>query len=65
MVAADVGRDKASQSRWREAIKRFYAPGPGHRVTRHVVTPSRIVVDGKHAYDYGTFEIAGERDGTA
>jgi ketosteroid isomerase-like protein len=26
--------------------------------------PSRVVVDGDHAYDYGSYEIAGERDGT-
>jgi ketosteroid isomerase-like protein len=49
----------------REAIRRFYAPDPGHRVTHHKVSPSRIVVDGNHAYDYGHFEIAGERNGTA
>jgi len=49
----------------REPIKRYWTLGPGRRVTRHVLTPERIVVDGDHAYDYGTFEIAGERDGTA
>jgi ketosteroid isomerase-like protein len=48
----------------REAIARYWTPKPGRRVTRHVVTPTRIVVEGDHAYDYGTFEIAGERDGT-
>jgi uncharacterized protein (TIGR02246 family) len=54
------------RSKWisgREAITRYWTPGPGRRVTRHVVTPTRIVIDGEHAYDYGTFEIAGERDG--
>ena len=49
----------------REAIRRYWTPKPGGRVTRHVLTPTRIVVDGEHAYDYGLFEIAGERDGTA
>ena len=49
----------------REAIARYWTLGPGRRVTRHVLTPVRIVVDGHHAYDYGTYEIAGERDGTA
>jgi uncharacterized protein (TIGR02246 family) len=49
----------------REAIARYWAPRPGSRVTRHVLTPSRVVIDGDHAYDYGTFEIAGERDGAA
>jgi ketosteroid isomerase-like protein len=29
------------------------------------VTPIRIVVDGEHAYDYGFYEIAGEREGTS
>jgi uncharacterized protein (TIGR02246 family) len=48
-----------------EAIARYWAPRPGSRITRHVLTPARIVIDGDHAYDYGTYEIAGERDGTA
>lgn len=47
----------------RDAIARYYKLGPGRRVTRHVLTPVRIFVDGDHAYDYGTYEIAGERDG--
>lgn len=49
----------------REAIARYWTLGPGRRVTRHALTPIRIVVDGDHAYDYGTYEIAGERDGIA
>ena len=49
----------------REGIQRYFTLPPGRRITRHVLTPSRIVVDGQHAYDYGTYEIAGERDGTA
>jgi len=56
------------QSEWitgREGIQRYFTLPPGRRITRHVLTPSRIVVDGQHAYDYGTYEIAGERDGTA
>jgi uncharacterized protein (TIGR02246 family) len=48
----------------REAIARYWTPRPGRRVTRHVLKPTRVVVDGDHAYDHGTFEIAGERDGT-
>lgn len=48
----------------REAIARYWTLRPGRRVTRHVLNPARIVVDGDHAYDYGTYEIAGERDGT-
>jgi uncharacterized protein (TIGR02246 family) len=48
----------------RTAIRRYWTLGPGRRVTRHVATPIRIVVDGDHAYDYGTYEIAGEQGGT-
>lgn len=54
------------RSEWiagREAIIRYFTLPPGRSVKRHVLTPARIVVDGQHAYDYGTFEIAGERDG--
>jgi uncharacterized protein (TIGR02246 family) len=56
------------RSEWiagREAIRRYWTLSPGRRITRHVVTPNRIIVDGEHAYDYGSFEIAGERDGIA
>lgn len=49
----------------RDAIRRYWTLGQGRRVTRHQLTPTRIVIDGKHAYDYGTYEIAGERDGKA
>jgi ketosteroid isomerase-like protein len=48
-----------------DAIKRYWTLGEGRLVTRHQLTPTRVVVDGKHAYDYGTYEIAGERDGKA
>jgi hypothetical protein len=48
-----------------EAITRYWTLRPGRRVSRHVLKPTRVVVDGNHAYDYGTYEIAGERDGTA
>lgn len=46
-----------------EAIQRYWTSRPGRRVTRHAITPTRIVVDGRHAYDYGTYVIAGEEDG--
>ena len=49
----------------REAIERYWTLKPGRRVTRHEIAPVRVVIDGKHAYDHGTFVIAGERDGTA
>ncbi len=48
----------------REAIQRYWTPKPGQRITHHALTPARVVVDGQHAYDYGTFEVAGEREGT-
>ncbi len=48
-----------------EAINRYWTPRKGGSVTKHQLTPTRVVVDGKHAYDYGTYEIAGERDGKA
>ncbi|MDF3052066.1 MAG: hypothetical protein K0S19_171 [Geminicoccaceae bacterium] len=49
-----------------DAIRRYWTPKqPGGRVTRHQLTPTSVVVDGKHAYDHGTYEIAGERDGKA
>jgi uncharacterized protein (TIGR02246 family) len=57
--------EQMDQITGRDAIRRYWTLGPGRRVTRHVARPTRIVVDGEHAYDYGTFEIAGERDGTA
>lgn len=66
MYTADavIFPERAEWISGREAIRRYWTLRPGSRVTHHVVTPSRIVVDGEHAYDYGTFEIAGERDGT-
>jgi ketosteroid isomerase-like protein len=46
-----------------QAIRRYWTQEPGGRITRHVITPTQITVDGRHAYDHGTFEIAGIRDG--
>ncbi len=46
-----------------EAIERYWTPAREGRVTRHQLTPTRVVIDGKHAYDYGTYEVAGERAG--
>lgn len=51
--------------RGHEAIRRFWTLAPGMRVTRHRLTPTEIRIDGDHAYDYGTYEMAGERNGTA
>ena len=48
-----------------EALRRFWTLAPGHRVTRHVATPTEIRVDGDHAYDHGVYEVSGERNGEA
>ena len=48
-----------------EAIRKYWTLPPGRRITRHAVTPTRIVVDGDHAYDHGVYEVSGERDGKA
>jgi ketosteroid isomerase-like protein len=48
-----------------DAIRKYWMGGSGNRVTRHQLTPTRVVVDGDHAYDYGTYEITGEREGKA
>jgi uncharacterized protein (TIGR02246 family) len=49
----------------REAIRRYWTLPAGRRITRHVVTPEHIKIDGRHAYDHGTFEVAGVRDDKA
>jgi len=49
-----------------DAIRRYWTPKEaGRRITRHQLTPTSVVVDGKHAYDHGTYEIGGEREGKA
>ena len=48
-----------------EAIRKYWTLRPGRRITYHAATPTRIVVDGDHAYDHGIFEISGEQDGKA
>ncbi len=49
----------------RESIRQYWTLGKGQRITRHRLTPSSVVIDGRHAYDHGTYEIAGERNGKA
>lgn len=49
----------------REAIERYWTLAPGSRVTHHRATPTEIRVEGDMAYDYGVYEISGERDGEA
>jgi uncharacterized protein (TIGR02246 family) len=57
--------ERSARITGREAIKRYWTLAPGRRITRHVLTPERIVVDGDHAYDHGSYEIAGERNGAS
>ena len=48
-----------------DLIREYWTLPAGRRVTHHVSTPTQVVVDGDHAYDYGTFEIAGTDEGGA
>lgn len=48
-----------------DAIRRYWALPEGQRVTRHVATPTEILIDGNHAYDHGVYEIAGVRGAEA
>lgn len=49
----------------RDAIRQYWTLKEGQRITLHRLTATSVVIDGKHAYDHGTYEIAGERDGKA
>jgi uncharacterized protein (TIGR02246 family) len=51
--------------RGHEAIRGYWTLAPGQRITRHVAMPTEIRVEGDHAYDYGVYEVAGERNGQA
>jgi len=48
-----------------DALKGYWKHEPGQKVTRHRLIPTQVTVDGKHAYDHGIYEIAGERNGEA
>ena len=48
-----------------DALKLYWKQEPGQRVTRHLLIPTQVTVDGQHAYDHGIYEIAGERNGKA
>ena len=45
------------------ALKSYWTVKPGQKITRHLLIPIQVTVDGDHAYDHGIFEIAGERNG--
>lgn len=47
----------------REAIQRYWTLPPNRRVTHHQAIPTEIRVENDHAYDYGVYELRGERDG--
>ena len=54
-VAAPSGRDFI---RGREALRAYWTVPEGTDVTHHRAIPERIVVDGRHAYDWGRYEGA-------
>jgi ketosteroid isomerase-like protein len=53
--------ERADMMTGTDALRRYWALAPGARVTRHVATPVRIVVQGDAAYDYGNYEVSGVR----
>jgi uncharacterized protein (TIGR02246 family) len=57
--------EQSAAIKGREAIRQHWTLGPGQQITRHLITPTEITVDGRHAYDHGVFEISGVRDGKA
>ena len=57
--------ERSAAIKGRDAIRRYWTLPADRRITRHTITPAQISVDGRHAYDHGTFEIAGVRDGKA
>lgn len=46
-----------------EALLKYWTIPEGDRVVRHVATPTRIRIDGDHAYDYGVYEADVLRQG--
>lgn len=54
-MAAPSGRDFI---RGREALRAYWTVPEGVDVTEHRAIPERIVVDGRHAYDWGRYEGA-------
>jgi len=57
--------ERSAAIQGRAGIERYWTLPAGRRITMHRLTPARIEVHGDVAHDYGTFEIAGERDGQA
>ena len=54
-MGAPSGRDFI---RGREALRAYWTLPEGVDVTHHRATPERLVVDGRHAYDWGRYEGA-------
>lgn len=54
-VAAPGGRDFV---RGRDELRQLWTATNSGRVLRHKLTPIEIVIDGRHAYDYGYYEGA-------
>ena len=57
--------DRSDAISGHDALKRYWKHEPGQKVTRHRLIPTQVTIDGKHAYDHGIYEIAGERNGKA
>ena len=47
------------------AIESFWRLAAGERITGHRVTADSVVVEGRTAYDWGTYRVSGERNGAA
>ncbi len=49
----------------RDSIEAYWRWAPGQRITSHRTVPDSIVVVDSVAYDWGTYTVAGERNGDA
>ena len=57
--------DRSAAISGTEAIQRYWTLRPGNRVISHRIIPAAIRFEGSIVYDYGTFEVTGETDGTS
>lgn len=49
--------------RGRESLLDLWQLGPGRTVLRHSATPTELVIDGDHAYDWGYYEGQAAQNG--
>jgi ketosteroid isomerase-like protein len=47
------------------SIESFWRLAAGERITSHRATTDSVVVEGRTAYDWGTYRVSGERNGAA